>query len=126
MPDFNFTVETSVLLIELDTITSLRKLVASTACPDRNFVWLTSDELTEPLAVVSPRSTPIGTLISPMLVPSLTPLSVTVMRCALVTPVRSTVIVVVPLPVLPLTDPAPTVTAALVKVTELGKVNTIW
>ena len=52
--------------------------------------------------------------------------NVTVILCALVTPVRLTVIVVVPPPLLPLTDPAPAVTAALLNVTALGKVKTTW
>ena len=58
--------------------------------------------------------------------PFVAPINVTVILCALITPVRLTVAVVVPLPLLPLTVPKPAVTAALVKVTGLGKVKTIW
>ena len=79
-----------------------------------------------PSSLVSPTSRPICTARSPVLVPSFTPDNVTVILCALVTPVRLTITVVVPLPLLPLTVPAPAVTAALLKVTELAKVKTNW
>ena len=45
------------------------------------------------------------------------------MVCAFVTPVRLTVIVVVPLPLVPLIDPV-SLREALLKVTTLGKVKT--
>ncbi len=61
-----------------------------------------------------------------MLVPSFTPESIRVILCALLTLVKSTVTVVVPLPLLLLTDPAPELTDAFVKVTELAKVKTTW
>ena len=126
VPDLNFTLETSEALIDPLTVTSVRKFELSTGSPDFNFVKLTSEALTDPFPVVSPTSTPIVTLRSPVLVPSLAPSNVTVILCALVTPVRLTVTVVVPLPLLLLTDPVPAVTAASVKVTALGKVKTIW
>ena len=92
MPDFDFTVETSVLLIELLTVTSSRKLVASTACPDFNFARLTSDALTVPLPVVSPNSTPIEIGTEGLLFPneSFTFVRLTVITCALLTPDKLT------------------------------------
>jgi hypothetical protein len=72
-------------------------------------------------AFVSPTRTPIGTLTLPEL---FTPFRVMVIVCALVTPVRLTIAVVVPLPLLLPTLPAPELTAAPVKVTALGNVNT--
>ena len=63
-------------------------------------------------------------VMSPLLTPSLTQLSPTVTYCALVTPVRSTVIVF-PLTVAIATEPVPTVSAALPKVTGEAKVTTI-
>ena len=77
-----------------------------------------------PLPVVSPTSTPIGISRFPVVVPSFTPSNVTVILWALVTPVRLTVIIVVPLPLLPLDVPVPAVTPAMLKVTEVGKVQT--
>ena len=77
-----------------------------------------------PLPVVSPTSTAIGISTLPVFVPSLAASNLTVILWALVTPVRLTVTVVVPLPLLLLTDPAPAVTPALLKVTELAKVRT--
>ena len=66
----------------------------------------------------------MGTTTSlPLLMPLLTPKSMTPMFCAFVTPVRLTVIVVVPLPLVPLIDPVPLKEAAL-KVTGSGKVRT--
>ena len=65
-------------------------------------------------------------------VPSFTPAKVTVILWPVVTPVRFTVTAVVPLPAVPATLPVPEVTVApfavfgLLKVTLLGKVNTIW
>ena len=56
-----------------------------------------------PLPLASPMSTPIGTLRSAVLVPSLAPCNVTMIFCALVTAVRLTVIVAVSLPLLLLT-----------------------
>ena len=38
VPDFNFTLETSVPLIDPLTVTSLRKFEPVTACPDCNLV----------------------------------------------------------------------------------------
>src|SRR2546422_4192256 len=73
VPDLDFTVEISELLIRPLTVTSVRKVEAVGIVPLCALVWLMSDELTEPLAVVSPRRTAIGTLTSPAFVPSLTP-----------------------------------------------------
>ena len=67
------------------TVTSLRKLVTSIVCPVFNLVWETSDAFTEPLPVVSPTSTPIGTLTSPLVVPLFTFVRVTVIVCPFVT-----------------------------------------
>ena len=62
---------------------------------------------------------------SPVFVPLFTLNSATVIVCTSVTPVRSTVTVVVPLPLLVATEPVPLLTAALVKVTGEAKVTTI-
>src|SRR5947207_4539147 len=117
---------TSPALMAPLAFTSERKFVPSSTCPIRDLVCATSPEFTAPLPLVSPMSTPICTLTSPVVIPSLTPVNVTVIRWALLTPVRLTVTVVLPLPLLLLTDPAPDVTDALVKVTELPKVKTTW
>ena len=58
VPDFNFTELTSVALIELLTITSVRKFVASTVCPDFNFVSLTFVAFTEQLPLLGFMRTP--------------------------------------------------------------------
>ena len=126
VPDFDFTRLMSPALIEPLAFTSVRKLEPLTAWPDCPLAWATSLALTLPLLFVSPMSTPICTPTSPVVVPLFTPSNVTVILWALVTPVRLTVTVVVPLPPLPLTDPAPPVTAALMKVTELAKVKITW
>src|SRR2546428_4746568 len=59
VPDLDLTVEMSELLIRPLTVTSVRKLLDVATVPLCAFVWLMSDELTEPLAVVSPRGKPI-------------------------------------------------------------------
>src|SRR2546428_8838555 len=59
VPDLDFTVEMSELLIRPLTVTSVRKLLDVATVPLWALVWLMSDELTDPLPVVSPRSTPI-------------------------------------------------------------------
>ena len=123
MPDLLFTNEISALLSEPSTVTSLRKLPLPTTWPERDFVWLMSAEFTEPSAVVSPSNTPIGTVTVPLFVPSLAPSKQTLILCALVTPVRLTVIALVPLPLELCTDPVPEHTDAEEKVT--GKANVI-
>ena len=60
---------------------------------------------------------------SPLFTVSSTPNKAIVIRCALVTPVRSTVTVVVPLPLLVATEPVPSFTAAPLKVTGAAKVT---
>src|SRR5437867_1758034 len=82
------TVETSVLLIEPFTLTSVRKLLAETGLPLCFLVWLTSVLLTALFAVVSPRSAAIGTTTLPVRAPSFTPAKVMAIVCALDTPVR--------------------------------------
>ena len=105
--------------------TSSRKFALVTVCPDCNLVWLTSDELTEPLPLVSPTRTAIGMATSPIFVPVFTLDKVTDILCALVTPVKLTVTAVVPLPVTLLTIPMPDVIAALLRLTALEKRMTI-
>ena len=83
-----------------------------------------SAELTEPSAVVSPKSTPIGTVTVPVLVPSVAPSRQTLSRCAFVTPVRLTVMPLVPLPLELETEPVPEQTEAEVKVTGRAKLIT--
>src|SRR5438132_892443 len=73
VPDLDFTVEISELLIKPLTVTSVRKVEPFGTVPLCALVWLMSELLTEPLAVVSPRRTAIGTLTSPAFAPSLTP-----------------------------------------------------
>ena len=124
-PDCDRTLIVSPMLIIPSTFTSQRKLVASVTSPERLRVWIVSPTLTNPLPSVSPTSTPISAPTSPVLVPSFTPSNVIVILCAVITPVRLTVTIVVPLPLLPLTVPTP-VTVALLKVTELAKVKTTW
>src|SRR5438552_3168792 len=85
----------SELLIKPFTVTSVRKVEAVGIVPLCALVWLMSDELTEPLAVVSPRSTPIVPETLPTKgehpVGTFTPVKVTVRYWALGTPVRFTV-----------------------------------
>src|SRR2546428_9602239 len=92
VPDLDLTVEMSELLIRRLTVTSVRKLLEFATVPLCAFVWLMSDELTEPLAVVSPRSTPIDAERRLLLFPaeSVTLLKLTVITWALITPVRLT------------------------------------
>ena len=116
IPERARTLVLSPLLMKPSTFTSERTFVALVACPERLRVCSASPELTKSSPLVSPTSTPICTPTSPVLVPSFTPNKVTVILCALVTSVRLTVTVVVPLPPLLLTDPVPAVTDALVNV----------
>lgn len=51
------------MLSEPSTVTSLRKLLGPTACPDLDLVCEILAELTEPSPVLSPIRKPIGTLI---------------------------------------------------------------
>ena len=81
------------------TVRSFRKFVTSSVCPVFNLIWVTSEAFTELLPVVSPMRIPIGTLTSDVIDPLFTLVSVTVIVCAFVTPVRLTVTVFVPLPV---------------------------
>src|ERR1700704_6253034 len=102
-------------------VTSSRKLDPVTGWPDCVWVWLTSAELTNLFAVVSPRSTPIGTETFP------TPFTLTrviVKVCALSIPLRLTV-TTEPLTFTLLTegDPLWPETVALVKVIGHGKLN---
>ena len=64
------------------------------------------------------------TATSLVFVPSFTAASVTVIYCPLVVPVRFTVIVFVPLPLVLATLAAPEVTDPPVKVTAVGKLKT--
>src|SRR2546422_4656306 len=85
----------SELLIKPLMVTSVRKLLELVTVPLCALVWLMSDELTEPLPVVSPRRTPIVPETSPTKgehpVGTFTPVKVTVRYWALGTPVRLTV-----------------------------------
>src|SRR2546423_5532129 len=96
VPILDFTSPTSPALILPLTFTSDRKFVVSTVWPIRDLVCATSPAFTAPLPLVSPMSTPICTPTSPVVIPSLTPVNVTVIRWALVTPVKLTLTVVVP------------------------------
>src|SRR5207247_11479056 len=71
VPDLDFTVEISELLIKPLTVTSVRKLLELATVPLCAFVWLISELLTALLEVVSPRSTLIGTATLPVVTPSL-------------------------------------------------------
>ena len=81
-------------------------------------------ESTRALALASATRTLICTPTVFVLEPSLMPNKVTVIVCALLTPVRLTVISVVLFPVMLETVPLPDVTAALSNVTALGKTRT--
>ena len=70
VPDLDFTVETSELLISPLIVTSVRKVEAVGTVPLCALVWLTSELLTDLFAVVSPSRTPIGTDTVPEFVPS--------------------------------------------------------
>ena len=77
-------------------VQSVRKFAADAVVPLCALVWLTSEALVEPLAVVSPISKPIVAETLPMnatghAVGTFTPVKVTVRYCALGTPVRFTV-----------------------------------
>ena len=92
MPDLDFTVEMSELLIKPLTVTSVRKLPMLATVPLCALVWLMSELLTEPFAVVSPRSTAMGAVRMLLLFPteSDTFVKLTVITWAFVTPVRFT------------------------------------
>ena len=60
------------------------------------------------------------------IVPVFTLDKVTAILCALVTPIKLTITVAVPLAVKLLTMPMPEVIATLARVTALGKSTTIW
>lgn len=74
-------------------VTSVRKLALVTALPDCALVWLTSDEFTAWLAVVSPTSTSIRADAGPNVLPdtSRALFRVTIKCWIFVTPVRFTV-----------------------------------
>ena len=87
---------TSELLITPLFVTSVRKLPRLVAVPLCALVWLTSEALAEPLAVVSPMSKPIVPETLPTnaaghAVGTVTPVNVTAVYWALGTPVRFTV-----------------------------------
>ncbi len=88
----DLTVEMSELLIKPLTVTSVRKLLEFATVPLCALVWLMSDELTDRLAVVSPRSTAMGAVTTLLLFPteSDTFVKLTVITWELVTPVRFT------------------------------------
>src|SRR5438105_4948591 len=112
----------SELLIKPFTVTSVRKLLKLATVPLCALVWLISELLTEPLAVVSPRSTPI--VAGSGSGKPFTPDKPTVTYWPLVTPVRFTVhwFELGPL----VTVPAPLETLALPQlVTGSANVNTI-
>ena len=69
-------------------VTSVRKFVAVTVCPDWPFTWPMSDAVTEPFPVVSPTSTPMEAETLPLRFPSesVTLLSATFSTCAFATP----------------------------------------
>jgi len=121
VPTSDLTSVTSVALIVPFTFTSSRKFEPLTVCPTCDLVRLTSEALTTALPFTSPMSTPMETGTSPVVVPSFTLCSVTVIRWTLVTPVRLTVICDVPLPLKLLTIPVPEVTDALSTVTVVAK-----
>src|SRR5438552_19015445 len=76
VPTLDCTRLTSVLLITPSTVTSSRNVELVTLCPTFDWVRVTSLgeplDVTDPLLVVSPRSTPMATLTSLVCVPSLT------------------------------------------------------
>ena len=125
VPDLDFTNPISPLLRLPSMVTSERKFVLPTTCPDRDFVCAMSPEFTLRSAVVSPARTPIGTTTLPVLIPSLTPTRVIPIVCALDTPVRFTK-TLLPLVLVLLTVPVPDVTVAEVNVTGAANVRTIW
>src|SRR5436309_12656199 len=88
VPDLDFAVEISELLIKPLTVTSVRKLLGLATVPLCAFVWLMSDELTEPLPVVSPINKPIVAVAEARMFPwlSSTPVRVRVIYCALHAP----------------------------------------
>ena len=92
MPDLLFTSEMSALLMEPSTFRSSRKFELPTDCPDCDFVWLMSAELTAGSALVSPISTPIcgPTTLAALPVESTTLFKVTVRYWALLTSFRFT------------------------------------
>ena len=92
MPDLLLTNEMSALLRLPSTVTSDRKLVPESTCPERDLVWLISAEFTLPSPVVSPTRAPIVVAATPIL-PALSCalLIAMVVYCPFVTPVRFTV-----------------------------------
>src|SRR5438128_2460291 len=123
VPDLDWTVEMSVLLISPLTVTSVRKLELVTGLPDCACVCEMSVEFTRRLAEVSPRSTPIGMTTLPLLPLTVTPNKVIEIVCALATPVRLTD-TWLPLVLVLETDPVPEVTLAELIVTAAGNVTT--
>src|ERR1043166_6313207 len=91
VPDLLFTNAASTASMKPSTLASSRKLEPVTACPDWDLVWATSTASVKRSALVSPARTPIGIETLPMLVPSLTPVSVIAMFWALGTPLQLTV-----------------------------------
>src|SRR5438876_10762653 len=124
VPTSDLTSATSTELINPLAFTSSRKFEPVTACPTCDLVRLTSEALTTALPFTSPTSTPMETGTSPVLVPSFTLWSVTVIRWILVTPVRLTM-TCDPLTLKLLTLPVPDVTATLSTVTALAKLTII-
>src|SRR4051812_42690743 len=92
VPDLLLTSPISPLLSVPSAFTSLRKFDASTVCPDLDYVWLISAELTVPSPFVSAINIPtdIGTELLLPPAESFTFVRVTVITCALLTPVRLT------------------------------------
>ena len=74
----DFTKLASEALIVPFVATLDRKLVPMVAWPERPFVWLTSEALTEALPELSPTKTPMLMAMLPLPEPALTPVSVTV------------------------------------------------
>jgi hypothetical protein len=82
VPDLLFIKEMSALLSEPSTVTSERKLLDETGCPERDLVWLMSAELAEASLVVSPIRTPMIPVSLPIApVVSLALVSCTVVDC---------------------------------------------
>ena len=130
-PERDFTIARSEALIVPLTTTSERKFELVTACPDCDLVWLTSDALTTPLALVSPTNSLIRTSTSFVLVPLFTSNKVKVIVCTSVTSVRFSVTVlpsglILGEPAMRPDLPASGVTEAPLNVTAVGNVNTTW
>ena len=122
LPEFSFTVETSELLIEPLTLTSLRKFDMVAVLPLCALVWLMSVLFTLPLLVVSPSKKLTGMTTLPAL---FTSKSVMLIVCALATPLRL-IVMSLPAVLVPDTVPTPDVTDAELRVTGAAKETTTW